>query len=60
MLIELKGVLPKYLTCMGIQPGQRFNAKMAENTSDKAMQFQYEYNDEWIVVTVQPKNYKKL
>lgn len=60
MIIELKGKLPKSLQYLGLKPGQRFNAQRAENTSYDAVRFQIEYEDEWIQITIQPKNYKEV
>jgi len=60
MKIKLVGALPQQLKDLGLKPGDKFNAELAENGKYGAALIRPEFEGETVVATVYRENYKKI
>jgi hypothetical protein len=60
MKIKLVGALPQQLKDLGLKPGDKFNAELAENGKYGAALIRPEFEGETVVATVYQENYKKI
>lgn len=59
MKIKLVGALPQKLKDLGLKPGDKFNAELAENGKYGAALIRPEFEGEIVVATVYQENYVK-